>query len=595
MNVTCSAEPCPIILNATCVFYEGTTLLYTGITTNDNLQTALQKIDAKFADASIGYAFNNGLIQSAPGQPVQLGGSLIQNTAISGNYKLAFVGQLESSAFITTGGASTDFVKGDGSLDSTSYQPAGNYISNLTGDVIANGPGSVAATLATVNSSPGIYGNSGTVPSITVDGKGRVTNVTPIAINYPSQSLSFVGDVDGAGFTGSPVTLTLDTVNTDVYGSNNFLKFAVNGKGLITSATPVSNGDITTALGYVPVDDAIELTINGVAHDLSANRSWSVGTVTNVAVSAGTGISASVSNPTTNPTISITNTAPDQTVVLNAGTGISITGSYPNFTVTNDYQSLGGTVTNFSAGNLSPLFTTSVTNSSTTPALSFALSSAAANTVFAAPNGGAGAPTFRALVAADIPSLSYISSISVTAPLASTGGSTPTLSISQANASTDGYLSSVDWTTFNSKQPAGNYITALTGDATASGPGSACLTFNTVNATTGTFGSSTQVPVITVNGKGLVTCVTTSNISGSLEFIGDVTGTGSTGACTTLTLATVNNDVYASETLLNIAVNGKGLITSANPTTAGDICSTLGYTPETVSYTHLTLPTTERV
>jgi len=583
MNVTCSAEPCPVILNATCVFYEGETLLYTGITTNDNLQTALQKIDAKFADASIGYAFNNGLIQSAPGQPVQLGGSLIQNTTIGGNYKLAFVGELEASALVTTGGTSSQFVKGDGTLDSTSYQPAGNYISSLVGDGTASGPGAATLTLATVFGAPGTYGNSTTVPRVTVDSKGRVTNVVNTLIALPSDALLFQGDVTGSGFTGSPVTLTLNTVNTDIYGSNNFLKFAVNGKGLITSATPVSNGDITTALGYVPVDDAIELTINGVSHDLSANRSWSVGTVTNVSITAGTGINASISNPNTTPSISITNTAPDQTVVLNGGTGISITGSYPNFTITNDYPSLGGTVTNFSAGNLSPLFTTSVSNSSTTPALSFALSNAAANTVFAGPNGGSGAPTFRALVAADIPSLSYISSISVTSPLASTGGLTPTLSISQADSSTNGYLSSVDWNTFNAKQPAGNYITALTGDATASGPGSACLTFNTVNATTGTFGSSTQVPVITVNGKGLVTCVTTSNISGSLEFIGDVTGTGSTGACTTLTLATVNNDVYASETLLNIAVNGKGLITSANPTTAGDICSTLGYTPENVA------------
>jgi hypothetical protein len=188
---------------------------------------------------------------------------------------------------------------------------------NLTGDVIANGPGSVPATLATVNSSPGIYGNSGTVPRITVDAKGRITNVTPTAINYPAQSLSFIGDVSGLGFTGSPVTLTLDTVNTDVYGSNNFLKFAVNGKGLITSATPVSGGDITTALGYVPVDDAIQLTINGVAHDLSASRSWSVGTVTTVGVTAGTGISASVSNPTTNPTISLTTKTVD-------GTGLGI-------------------------------------------------------------------------------------------------------------------------------------------------------------------------------------------------------------------------------------------------------------------------------
>lgn len=64
-----------------------------------------------------------------------------------------------------------------------------------------------------------------------------------------------------------------------------------------------------------------------------------------------------------------------------------------------------GTVTSFSAGNLSPLFTTSVANAGTTPALTFSLSNAAQNSVFAGPSsGGAGAPTFRALVQADIPS-----------------------------------------------------------------------------------------------------------------------------------------------------------------------------------------------
>ena len=37
-------------------------------------------------------------------------------------------------------------------------------------------------------------------------------------------------------------------------------------------------------------------------------------------------------------------------------------------------------------------------------------------------------------------------------------------------------MSSTDWSTFNGKQAAGNYITALTGDVTASGPGSAVTT-----------------------------------------------------------------------------------------------------------------------
>lgn len=76
-----------------------------------------------------------------------------------------------------------------------------------------------------------------------------------------------------------------------------------------------------------------------------------------------------------------------------------------------------GTVTTFSAGNLSPLFTTAVANPTTTPALSFSLSSQSANVVFAGPtSGGAAAPTFRSLVAGDIPSLSYVTSVGLSAP-----------------------------------------------------------------------------------------------------------------------------------------------------------------------------------
>lgn len=63
-----------------------------------------------------------------------------------------------------------------------------------------------------------------------------------------------------------------------------------------------------------------------------------------------------------------------------------------------------GTVTSFSAGILNPLFTTSVVNPTTTPALSFALNSQTINTVFAGPASGVpGAPTFRLLVPADLP------------------------------------------------------------------------------------------------------------------------------------------------------------------------------------------------
>lgn len=111
-----------------------------------------------------------------------------------------------------------------------------------------------------------------------------------------------------------------------------------------------------------------------------------------------------------------------------------------------------------------------VSSGGATPAISLAsgygdtqnpYASKAANYVLAAPNGSAGAPTFRALVAADVPALSYVSSVGVTVPLATTGGLTPTLSIPVATSSANGYLSSTDWSTFNAKQPAGAYLTSV--------------------------------------------------------------------------------------------------------------------------------------
>lgn len=94
-------------------------------------------------------------------------------------------------------------------------------------------------------------------------------------------------------------------------------------------------------------------------------------------------------------------------------------------------------------------------------------------------------------------------------------GSTHTLNIPTASASNPlGLLSSTDWSTFNGKQAAGNYLTALTGDITASGPGSAAATLATVNSNVGTF----TYPSVTVNGKGLITAI--SNGSAPTTYTG---------------------------------------------------------------------------
>jgi hypothetical protein len=115
--------------------------------------------------------------------------------------------------------------------------------------------------------------------------------------------------------------------------------------------------------------------------------------LTNVvnSLAASTGISVSGATGA----VTVTNTAPDQTVAISSGTGISVTGTYPNFTVTNTSPSSGGTVT----------------------------------------------------------------SVTATAPVASTGGTTPVISMPAATTSVSGYLTSTDWNTFNGKAPSVTYTT----------------------------------------------------------------------------------------------------------------------------------------
>ena len=73
-------------------------------------------------------------------------------------------------------------------------------------------------------------------------------------------------------------------------------------------------------------------------------------------------------------------------------------------------------------------------------------------------------------------------------------------------------------------------ITALTGDVTATGPGSVAATLATVNSNVGTFGSATQSVQFTVNGKGLITAAADVTVT---PAVGSITGLG-TGVATFL-------------------------------------------------------------
>jgi len=141
---------------------------------------------------------------------------------------------------------------------------------------------------------------------------------SPVATPF---SLSTGYGLSGSSFNGSAaITFTADTASAD---------------GLVSKSRLATNLG-----GYVPSSRTI--TINGSTRDLTANRIFNVGTVLSVGATAGTGISISGSPITSSGSLTITNTAPDQTVVLNAGTGISTSGTYPNFTITNTLPAVVG-------------------------------------------------------------------------------------------------------------------------------------------------------------------------------------------------------------------------------------------------------------
>ena len=148
-----------------------------------------------------------------------------------------------------------------------------------------------------------------------------------------------------------------------------------------------------------------------------------------------------------------------------------------------------------------------------------------------------------------------LTALSGTAPI-QYNNTTGAISITQASGSTNGFLSSTDWTAFNSKQQAlngtgfvkisgttisydnstyltGNQTITLSGDATGSGATAITVVLANSGVTAGTYNdSATQVRPFTVDAKGRITSIGTAvtitpdwaNISGQRTLTRDDAG-----------------------------------------------------------------------
>jgi hypothetical protein len=452
----------------------------------------------------------------------------------------------------------------------------------LTGD-ISTTAGNTVTTLATVNGNVGTFGSTTQIPVVTVNGKGLVTAVSTASI---SGAINLVGDATGSGSTGGNTTVTLNTVNTNVglFGSNSQVgTFTVNAKGLVTSAANVTI--LPEAIGAV--NTSVLGQPNGVATlDSSGKLTDSQIPAALVGALQYQGVwDASTNTPTLTSGVGVTG----QYYKVSVAGATTIDG-YNGWTV-GDILAFNGTTWDAIDG-----LTTEVTSvfgrvGSVTATLASADFANQGTTTTVLHGNANGAPSWGAInLSSDVTGTLPATSFPVlTGDISTTSGNTvTTLATVNSNVGVFGDSLSVGQFTVNGKglvTQAANVSIPLAvtigGDATGTGNTSVTtnITLNTVNGNVGTFGSTVQIPVVTVNAKGLVTAVTTASISGNISVTGgDLTMSGSTGtAITNATLATVNSNVGTfgnSSVIPTITVNAKGLVTGV--TTSNVSASSIG-------------------
>jgi len=203
-----------------------------------------------------------------------------------------------------------------------------------------------------------------------------------------------------------------------------------------------------------------------------------------------------------------------------------------------------------------------------------------ANYVLAGPtSGAAAAPTFRALVAADIPSLSYVTSVTGTSPVVSSGGTTPAISMPAASASVNGYLTSADWTTFNGKQPAGTYVTSVTGTAPVVSSGGTTPAISMAAASTSVSGYLTSTDWNTFNGKG---SGTVTSVTGTAPV---VSSGGATPAISMAAASASANGYLTSTDWSTFNNKGSGTVTTVSVVSANGFAGTVATATTTPAIT----------
>jgi hypothetical protein len=332
-------------------------------------------------------------------------GDLVNN-ALTNYLDIAIAG---TSTFTGDGAVTLDNTAGDDSVSNITANSAQYAIIKVSGTLTTTKVITVGTVSSPAVSKIYIVDNAGTGGAVTFKAYGQ----TGVSVAVGEKCVVYFNGTDFVKVASSVV----DGVSTISFGSTGLTpSTATSGAVTVAGTLAVASGgtgvSTSTGSGSVVLSTAPTLTSPVLVTPVlgtPASGNFSSGTFTWPTFNQNTtgtaaGLSsvlavASGGNGTATP-------------ALTQGANITITGTWPNYTIaasapgtgtvtsvsgtgTVSGISLSGTVT--STGNLTLSGTLAVTPSN--------FASQTANTILAAPNGSSGTPTFRALAAADVPTL----------------------------------------------------------------------------------------------------------------------------------------------------------------------------------------------
>ena len=167
-----------------------------------------------------------------------------------------------------------------------------------------------------------------------------------------------------------------------------------------------------------------------------------------------------------------------------------------------------------------------------------------------------------------------VTSVTGTAPVVSSGGTTPAISMAAANTTTNGYLTSTDWNTFNNKQPSGSYVTSVsgtTGRISSTGGTTPVIDLVTTAVTAGSYGNASTVATHTVDAYGRLTAsanvsiaIGVAAVSGAVpNTVNVIAGTGLSGGGALTGNVTLN--AVANTTNQKVTVQNNGVAVGSEP------------------------------